>query len=105
MVNSQARNRLRSRSCSAFRYTLSITSWLRSSLKSSPQPCERKKDTSLGVNVRKSSVNDSSLGDLRKVSAAATSRRGQSFAILDLIIINSVPQEPAVLEGYAHLSG
>src|SRR5580700_8758999 len=95
MVNSQARNRVRSRSCAAFRYTVSITSWLRSSLKSS-QPCERKEDTSWGVNVRNSSVNDSSLGDLRKVSTAATSRRGRIFAILELIILNSAPQGPAL---------
>src|SRR6201987_6157131 len=99
MVNSQARNRVRSRSCAAFRYTVSITSWLRSSLKSNPQPCERKKDTSCGVHVRNTSVKDSSFGDSRKLSVTRSSRRGRSYGAFELIMPNSAPHGPHFPEG------
>src|SRR5713226_555675 len=91
IVNSQERKRVRSRICLDFRYTVSITSWLRSSLKSGPQPCERKKDTSCGVNTRNTSVKDSSFGDSRKSSVTRSSRRGRSLAIFELIMPNSAP--------------
>jgi hypothetical protein len=64
-LKSQARNRVRSRSWAALRYTINITSWARSSLSGCSQLRARKKEINRGVNTWTTAAKVSGLGNSR----------------------------------------